>query len=104
MHVLSATQFFVTLGLSVLTTTLVSRALFLILRNWHVGIQKVAIANCVSFVICYLLFVLWCSTPSRIYWLAGHVTFAPQALWFLYDILHWSGDVNGTEQEEELDS
>jgi hypothetical protein len=58
MHVLSATQFFVTLGLSVLTTTLVSRALFLILRNWHVGIQKVAIANSVSFVICYLLFVL----------------------------------------------
>ena len=94
MHNLVATQFLATLALSIVTTFLVSRVLFLLLRSRNLGMRKVAIVHSASFIISYALFVLWCSTPARIYWFAGHIAFAPQALLFIFDILHW------TEEEE----
>lgn len=103
MHVLSAPQFLVTLTISIVTTALVSRVLFLLLRRWTVGIRKVAIVNCASFAICYLLLVIWCSTPAGIYWFAGHVAFAPQALFFIYDILHWNDEESSVDSEFEAD-
>ena len=76
MHPLSSAQFVVTFALSITTTTLVSRFIYLVLRRWPLGIEKVAIANGASFVICWILFVVWCSTVAKIYWMAGHVAFA----------------------------
>ena len=99
MHTLGATQFLVTLGISLAITFLVSRLLFFLLRRRAIGIGKVAIANCASFVICYVLLVFLCSTPTQTYWFAGHVAFAPQALLFMYDLLHWTGEESDGEPE-----
>lgn len=104
MHALTATQFLTTLSLSIVTTLLVSRVILLSLRARSMGMRKVAIANCASFAISYALFVVWCSTPERIYWSAGHVAFAPQALLFMYDILTWSGDESAIDDQQESDS
>jgi len=104
MHVLSATDFLVTLAISLATTTLVSRVLYFLIRRRTLGIPKVAIVNCVSFVISYILIVMWCSTPDRIYWFAGHVAFAPQFLLFIYDVLHWTEEEDAFKQHSEIDS
>src|SRR5687767_7493752 len=98
MHALSATQFLVTLAISLPSTVLVSRFLYLLLRHQALGIRKVAIVNGASFTICYVLLVIWCSTPSQIYWFAGHVVFAPQALLYIYDVLHWTDEESDVEE------
>jgi hypothetical protein len=104
MHVLGATQFLVTLAICVASTFLVSRVLFLLLRQQAMGIHKVAVVNGASFVICYVLLVIWCSTSAKIYWFAGHVAFAPQALLYIYDLLHWSDEDVEADEARELDS
>jgi hypothetical protein len=103
MHVLSASQFLTTLVLSIITTALVSRVLLLMLGKWQVGIGKIAVVNGASFVISYILFVIWCSTPATIYWFAGHVAFAPQVGFFVYDILHWTDDESLDVEPDEID-
>jgi hypothetical protein len=103
MHPLSSAQFVVTFALSVTTTTLVSRFIYLVLRRWPIGIEKVAIANGASFAVCWILFVIWCSTGAKIYWMAGHVAFAPQAAWFIYDVLRYDGDGVDEEDQAEMD-
>ena len=100
MHNVDLTRFLVTFALSILATTLVSRTLLLLLRDARLGIRRVAIANCASAVLCWLMFDLWCSTPERFYWFAGHVTFVPQTLWFMWDILHWDEEVASSDEEE----
>ena len=104
MHVLGATEFLVTLGISLASTVLVSRFLYLLLRRQALGIGKVAIVNGASFAICYALLVIWCSTPSKIYWFAGHVVFAPQALLYIYDLLHWTDEESNVEEFLDTDS
>jgi hypothetical protein len=104
MHVLGATQFLVTLAISAASTFLVSRILFLLLRRQAMGIRKVAVVNGASFVICYVLLVIWCSTSAKIYWFAGHVAFAPQALLYIYDLLHWSDEDVEADDVAEFDS
>src|ERR1051325_9362646 len=99
MHPLSSAQFLVTLALSITATTLVSRFIYLLLKRWPFGIERVAIANGASLVLCWILFDIWCSTATTIYWFAGHVAFAPQAAWFIFDVLRY--DVVSTEEEEE---
>ena len=103
MHVLGATDFLVTLAISLATTLLVSRVLFFMMRRQAIGIRKVAIVNGASFVICYILLVIWCSTVGKIYWFAGHVVFAPQALLYIYDLIHWDDEESEAELPE-LDS
>ena len=99
MHTVDSTQFLVTLVISLASTTLVSRFLFLLLRRRAIGIRKVAIVNGASFAICYILLVIWCSTASKIYWFAGHVVFAPQVLFYFYDLLHWTDEESEVEEE-----
>ena len=104
MHNLAGAQFLATLGVAILTTFLLSRTIFLLLRSRKLGMRKVAIAHCASFVIAYGLFVLWFSTPAKTYWSAGHIAFAPQALLFIFDILHWSEDEEELSDQQEADS
>jgi len=104
MHVLGATEFLVTLAISLATTFLISRVLFFMMRRQAIGIRKVAIVNGVSFAISYILIVIWCSTAGKIYWFAGHVAFAPQVLLFVYDVLHWTEEDSEADQSPELDS
>ena len=104
MHVLGATDFLVSLAISVASTFLVSRVLFLLMRARVMGIRKVAVVNGTSFVICYILLVIWCSTSAKIYWFAGHVAFAPQTLLYIYDLLHWSDEDVEADEAAELDS
>ena len=103
MHVLGATDFLVTLAISLATTLLVSRVLFFMMRRQSIGIRKVALVNGASFAICYILLVIWCSTVGKIYWFAGHVVFAPQALLYIYDLIHWDDEESEAELPE-LDS
>ena len=103
MHVLGAPQFLVTLAISVAATVLVSRVLFFLVGRQS-DIRKVAIVHCASFVICYILLVIWCSTASKIYWFAGHVVFAPQALLYIYDLLHWTDEESEVEEFPDLNS
>jgi hypothetical protein len=104
MHVLGATEFLVTLAISLATTFLVSRALFLMMRRQAIGIRKVAIVNIASFAVSYILIVIWCSTAGKIYWFAGHVAFAPQVLLFVYDVLHWTEEDSEAEHYSEFDN
>lgn len=104
MHVLGATEFLVTLAISMATTFLVSRMLFFLLRRKAIGIRKVGIVNGASFAISYMLIVIWCSTAGKIYWFAGHVAFAPQVLLFVYDVLHWTEEESESDRVSELDS
>lgn len=99
MHTVDSTQFVVTLAISLASTILVSRFLFLILRRRAIGIRKVAIADGASFAICYTLLVIWCSTATKIYWFAGHVVFAPHVLLYIYDLLHWTDEESETAEE-----
>jgi hypothetical protein len=103
MHNLVAAQFLATLALSIVTTFLVSRVLYLLLRSRKLGMRKVAIVHAASFVIAYALFVYWCSTPDKIYWTAGHIAFAPQALLFIFDVLHWSDEESDLADQQESD-
>ena len=104
MHPLSSAQFLVTFALSVTATTLVSRFIYLLLRTSRLQIEKVAVANGASFVLCWVLFVIWCSTSAKIYWMAGHVAFAPQAGWFIYDILRYDDEVPEEDHDAEPES
>ena len=104
MHPLSSAQFLVTFALSVTATTLVSRFIYLLLRTSRLQIEKVAVANGASFVLCWVLFVIWCSTSAKIYWMAGHVAFAPQAAWFIYDILRYDEEVPEEDHDAEPES
>lgn len=104
MHVLGATEFLVTLAISLATTFLISRVLFFMMRRQAIGIRKVAIVNGISFAISYILIVIWCSTAGKIYWFAGHVAFAPQVILFVYDVLYWTEEDSEADQYPEVDS
>ena len=104
MHIVDTTQFFVTLAVSVLSTTLVSRILLLLLRDWEFGFKKLATVHGTSLALCWTLFVLWCSSPGNIYWLAGHVAFAPQAVLFMFDVLRSTEDADSPEDMESIEA
>jgi|RhiMethySRZTD1v2_1073278.scaffolds.fasta_scaffold449567_2 hypothetical protein len=104
MHIVDTTQFFVTLAVSILSTTLVSRILLLLLRNREFGFEKLATVHGTSLALCWTLFVLWCSSPGHIYWLAGHVAFAPQAIWFMFDVLRSTDDASDAADMEAVDT
>ena len=104
MHIVDTTQFFVTLAVSILSTTLVSRILLLLLRNREFGFEKLATVHGTSLALCWTLFVLWCSSPGHIYWLAGHVAFAPQAILFMFDVLRSTDDASDAADMEAADT
>ena len=104
MHIVDTTQFFVTLAISILSTTLVSRILLLLLRNREFGFEKLATVHGTSLALCWTLFVLWCSSPGHIYWLAGHVAFAPQAILFMFDVLRSTDDASDAADMEAVDT
>ena len=104
MHIVDTTQFFVTLAVSILSTTLVSRILLLLLRNREFGFEKLATVHGTSLALCWTLFVLWCSSPGHIYWLAGHVAFAPQAILFMFDVLRSTEDAGGAEDLDTVET
>jgi len=104
MHIVDTTQFFVTLAVSILSTTLVSRILLLLLRNREFGFEKLATVHGTSLALCWTLFVLWCSSPGHIYWLAGHVAFAPQAILFMFDVLRSTDDASDAADMEAVDT
>jgi hypothetical protein len=104
MHVVDTTQFFVTLAISVLSTTLISRILLLLMRNREFGFEKLATVHGTSLALCWVLFVLWCSSPGHIYWLAGHVAFAPQAILFMFDVLRSTEDEGSAEEIESVEA
>ena len=104
MHIVDTTPFFVTLAVSILSTTLVSRILLLLLRNREFGFEKLATVHGTSLALCWTLFVLWCSSPGHIYWLAGHVAFAPQAILFMFDVLRSTDDASDAADMEAADT
>src|SRR5262245_51646143 len=104
MHVVDTMQFFVTLAISILSTTLISRILLLLLRDREFGFEKLATVHGTSLALCWILFVLWCSSPGHIYWLAGHVAFAPQALLFMFDVLRSTDDVDSPQDRESIEA
>ena len=104
MHVVDTTQFFVTLAISVLSTTLISRILLQLMRNREFGFEKLATVHGTSLSLCWVLFVLWCSSPGHIYWLAGHVAFAPQAVLFMFDVLRSTEDADNVEDMEPIEA
>ena len=100
MHVVNGMDFFVTLLLCITLTTLMSRIGLMLIRRSGFTFGKLTAVHGISLAVSWLLFVIWCSTETEIYWFAGHVAFPPQALWFIWDILH-SQDY--TSEEEEAD-
>ena len=104
MHIVDTTQFFVTLAISIFSTTLVSRILLLLLKNREFGFEKLATVHGTSLALCWTLFVLWCSSPGHIYWLAGHVAFAPQAILFMFDVLRSTDDASDAADMEAVDT
>lgn len=98
MHPLASGAFFTTLFVSVALTTLISRILLMAIGRRGFSLDRLPAVHGASLAISWAFFVLWCSTPEKIYWFAGHVAFAPQALWFFYDVLR---PRDGADAEEE---
>ena len=43
-------------------------------------------------------------SPGHIYWLAGHVAFAPQAILFMFDVLRSTEDAGGAEDLDTVET
>ena len=93
-------DFWVTLVVSIASTGLISRILFLILARWDGGFNKPLTIHCTTLGICWVLFVIWCSTAGRIYWSAGHVAFMPQCAWFMFDLFQYTGQHDHFDEDE----
>ena len=92
-------DFLVTLAIAITTTGLVSRLLFQVLSAWNGDLKPFAI-HVWSFILCGLLFVLWCSVPDApLNWFAAHKVFFPQAAWFISDVLRSTGQHEPEEHE-----